>query len=1462
MQTIQNLSHQSLPRFSSAHTAFDATSGRVLVVIDSAIDDHDSLRQGVIPGVETILLDPALDGIEQLTAALANYRNLARLHLVAHGKAGQIHLGSTVLSSANLITYAGALQQWRQSFSSDAALLLYSCDLAAGDAGKAFVNQMSQLLEVGVAAADRPLGNAPLGGGWELAVKTATFEVKPAFQPQVLQTYAHWLGVSINDVSITEGNSGTKSLKFTVSLDAAPTEDVTVDYTTAEDSATAESDFTAVSGTLTFTPTVTSQTITVPILGDIANEASELFFVNLSNPSANISITDDQGVGIILNDDPLPNLSIDDVNLDEGDSGTTQAEFTVTLSGTSDQFVTVNFKTGNGTATLLNNDYTETSGKLIFSPGETTKTITVPVIGNTANEADETFQVNLSGAKNASIADGQGIGTISNDDPLPSLSVGNISVNEGGNATFTVSLSAASGQPVTVKYATLDGTATTANQDYTAATDTLTFASGETSKSVVIATTNDTRYELDETFSIQLSDAANATIGTAQGTATITNDDPLPSLTIANETVTETDSGSQILTFTVTLSNASSQPVEVNYAAVDGTATDGDGDYRLAAGKLTFASGETSQTISVAVNGDEKYELNETFEIKLSNPVGATIQKGEATGTITNNDPLPTVSITEGSATEGNSGKTPASFTVSLSNPSYQTITVAYATADETANSSDYGGVSGGVISFAPGETSQTIEVQVNGDTVDESNETFLVNLSNPTQATLGTSQATGTIIDDDGIPTLSIAEVSVSEGDSGITEAIFTVSLSNPTNQTVTVNYATEDGTAKTSDSDYTQTSGTLTFTAGETTQTITVPVSGDLQDELDEDFLLKLSGATNATIATGQATGSITDDDAAPAVSIDDIEVLEGNSGTVNAVFTVSLSSPSSQPITVNYATADDTAKSSDNDYIAMIGGSLTFTPGQTSQKIMIAVKGDTQKEPDETFLVNLTSNDVTIADAQGLGIIRTDEAVPGLSIGDVSITEGDDGTTQAVFTVSLSETFSEPVTVEYQTGDATATVANQDYDTAVGTLTFTPGNTSQTIAVAINSDQIRESNETFLVTLANPTNATLIDAEATGTITNDDPLPSLSIGNVSLNEGTGSPSTATFTINLNSASGETIQVDYETVDGTAIASDGDYRSVSRTPLIFNPGETNKTVTVTVEGDTKVEPDETFQVRLLNPTNAVLAQATGVATLTNDDASTTPVPDPNDPDNADPDEADNGSNPSGGNQSSGSIGTAQNDTLQGTDGDDLLQGGAGNDILFGGEGQDQLFGEQDNDLLYGGKGDDLLSGGQGKDQLFGRRGRDILTGDRGIDKLYGRRGKDDLWGRAGDDWLSGGFGDDLLIGGMGSDRLRGCQGKDRFMFETSQQGGDTILDFALRQDVIVVSAKGFKSGLKKGLLRRAQFQQADSAADATDRFIYHSETGALYFDADGTGAASKILLAQLHSGLNLTHRAIVVSA
>jgi hypothetical protein len=331
------------------------------------------------------------------------------------------------------------------------------------------------------------------------------------------------------------------------------------------------------------------------------------------------------------------------------------------------------------------------------------------------------------------------------------------------------------------------------------------------------------------------------------------------SLRIGDVSVAEGNSGAVAATFTVTLSPASTEPVTVDYATADGTATGS--DYQAASGTLTFAPGETTKTIIVLVNGDRVPEQNETFVVNLSSPTNASIADGQAVSTILDDEPR--ISITPASRSEGNTGHTPLTFTVTLSSPCDAPVTVDWTTADGTATAStDYQAASGTLI-IPAGQTTGTITVPISGDRLAEPNETFLVNLTGATNATISDGQSVGTIVDDE--PRISISDVTKAEGRKGKTTLFtFTVYLSTAYDEPVTMSFRTANGTAKTSNNDYVAKSGTITFAPGETTKTVTITIKGDNKREANETFYLDLFGISgNALFTKNRGTGTILNDD-----------------------------------------------------------------------------------------------------------------------------------------------------------------------------------------------------------------------------------------------------------------------------------------------------------------------------------------------------------------------------------------------------------------------------------------------------------------------------------------------------------------------------------------------------------------------------------------------------------------------
>ena len=1022
--------------------------------------------------------------------------------------------------------------------------------------------------------------------------------------------------IAINDASFPETNAGTTSANFTVTLSSSSTDTVTVQYATANSVATAGSDYVNASGTVTFTPGQVSQPVSITVNGDALEEPDETFFLNLTS-QVNATISDNQGVATINNDDVFASLP----------GGFAESQIAGLSNATAmalhpDGRIFICQQTGelrvikNGAllATPFTTLTVNSSGErgllgIAFDPNYATNrfvyvyyTATSPAIHNrvsrfTADIANEDIaQV----GSEVALLDLENLGATNHNGGAIHFGPDGklyIAVGENANSGNSQSLANRLGKMLRINS---DGSIPADNP--TTFPGIAGSPTGNNRAIWAVGLRNPFTFNFQPgTGRMHINDVGQNTweevnLGTAGanygwptcegtcGTAGMTN--PIYQYSSSGTPECAITGGAFYNPTTPTF------PAQYigKYFFADlcaGWLKTMDPLNPPATGTATNFATAISQPVDIQVANDGSLY----YLARGSNSVFRVQYFGGST-----------LAINDVSIAEGNAGNSFATFTVLLSPASAQVVTVNYATANNTAvEPSDYQARSG-TVTFQPGEISHDVIMTANGDTTFEPNETFNVNLSGPSNATLGDSQGVCTIINDDAQPAISVGDTAVTEGNAGTITAAFTVSLSNASTQTVTVNYATAGDTA-TSGTDFVAASGTATITAGLLSTTVNVTVNGDTTFEPNEFFLVNLTSPTNATISDNQATGIINNDDAQPTISINDVTHNEGGAGTTDYDFTVSLSNASSQTITVNAATADNTATTADSDYAGVPSTLLTFAPNATTQHFHVLVNGDTKFESTETFFVNLSgAANATVNDGQGLGTVTNDDGLPTISIGDVSVSEGNAGTTSAGFTVSLSVASGQTVTVNYATADGSAT-AGSDYVTAGGTVTFTPGQTSQPISVTINGDTAFEPNEAFNVNLSAATNATIADNQGVGTISNDDTQPTISINDVSVSEGNAGTTSAGFAVSLSNSSSQTITVNYATADGTATAGN-DYVTAGGT-LTFTPGQTSQPLNVTVNSDLlNEEASLTFNVNLSAATNATIADNQGVGTIVDDDA------------------------------------------------------------------------------------------------------------------------------------------------------------------------------------------------------------------------------------------------------------------
>ncbi len=572
----------------------------------------------------------------------------------------------------------------------------------------------------------------------------------------------------------------------------------------------------------------------------------------------------------------------------EGNGGTTPFVFTVTRNADAtgaaavDWFVPVWVQPGPNPSDFSGG----TSGTVYFAEGESSKTIQLNVLGDTAREPDETLTVQLSNPRGGAISIDRASTTIVNDDgdtpPVAMLTWGTstagVTLQEGdsGSTTFTYVVNRSGDTSGTTTVDWRVSPASASNDDFAGPlTGTLVFAPGELSKEINVLVAGDTTPENDESFQVNLTNAPGATFPGENRPGRIVNDDGIaagPTFAISGPAPQPEGTGSNtVFEFTVTRSGDTSTFGIVDYFTV------GDTDAADFTGKTTgsvyFAAGETTKTVRLEAIGDATREGDESFFVGLSNPRGGTITTGRANTAILNDDAdtPPGATLSWGtdpaglSRNEGDSGATAFTYTVNRSGDLSGTTSANWSVVFNQTAADDFSGATSGTIVFAPGEQSKSFTVNVAGDIAPESDETFFVQLGDSPGATLP-PRISGKIVNDDtgapGAATLSISGPGArAEGTGANTIFDFVVTRSGDTSGLTMADYYL---IGDTNAADFTgPTTGTVYFQPGATSVVIHIEAVGDATPEPDEGFTVGLSNVRGGVIGVGQAPGRILDDD-----------------------------------------------------------------------------------------------------------------------------------------------------------------------------------------------------------------------------------------------------------------------------------------------------------------------------------------------------------------------------------------------------------------------------------------------------------------------------------------------------------------------------------------------------------------------------------------------------------------------
>ena len=834
--------------------------------------------------------------------------------------------------------------------------------------------------------------------------------------------------IRIADAAAMEGDG---EMAFAVRLSVASIQTMTVDWTTADGTAIAGTDYEAATGTLTFSALETEQTIRVPIIDDDLDETAETFTVTLSNSS--VAIADGEATGVIADDDlPVVNVTTDLAEVVEGET----IAFTLTRIGDLTEPLTVPVRVTDRGSFLADGAPTVAT----FAANTATTTLMMATDDDERDEADGAVTATITSGATHRVGEAASatVQVIDNDVLGVSVAPTALMIREGNSDSYMVVLDAEPTADVTVTVQVPEDAEVAVDKTKWTFTD----ENWQQAQIVTVTAAQDADAVADDTVVLthEVRGGNYDTVTAASVAVTILEDDT-PALSVAHAVASEGDGE---MVFTVRLDLTSDQTVTVEYTTAAGTATAGR-DYETTTGTLTFSALETEQTIHVPIIDDDIDEAAETLRLVLINASNATITDGGTIGVITDNDVRGAIA-TPTALTVDEGGNT--SYTVVLTSAPMADVTVAVqvpADADIAVDETE--------LTFTAEDWNQaqtvTVAATQDADAVADDLVVLTHVVSGGDYDSVTVASVAVMILEDD-TPTILIVDAVASEGDG---EMAFVVGLSIASSQTVTVEYATVDGTAS-AGTDYEETIGILTFSALETEQTIRVPIIDDDLDEAAETFTVALSNASNAIVEDGEALGEIADNDL-PVVSLtaDAAAVEEGETVAFTLMRIGDLTVPLPVPV-------DVTERGS---FLAdEVSTEATFAVDVATTTLLVATDNDEHDEVDGAVTATITSDTTHRAgESNSATVLVTDNDERGVTVTPTDLTVDEDGS--GSYTMVLDTEPAADVTVEIQVPD------NADIAVDQTALTFTTDNwnTPQTVKVTAAQDDDAVADELGTIT-----------------------------------------------------------------------------------------------------------------------------------------------------------------------------------------------------------------------------------------------------------------------------------------------------------------------------------------------------------------------------------------------------------
>ena len=1001
---------------------------------------------------------------------------------------------------------------------------------------------------------------------------------------------------------VSEGSFTT----ITVVMSHAPGSDATIPIMATNQGDTSNADYLLSATSVIFGPTDTSKTFKFTATQDSVDddeESVDLGFGTLPGgvsaglvPKTTVSITDD--------DVPAVEVSFEhsSYTVAESDDASTTSEkenevtVKVTLSAEPERTVDIPLILTNQGASDA--DYLLSATSVIFGPTDTSKTFTFTATQDSVDDDEESVDLGfgtLPGGVSAGLVPKTTVSI--NDDDVPSVTVSfgsaTYPVDEGETETVTVTLSAAPEREVVVPIDTTDEGGASSD-DYSLSETSVTFGPTETSKTFTFTAADDAEDDDGESVKLTFGSALPAGVsrGSVPETTVSINDDDVPSVTVSFGSATYPVDEGETETVTVTLSAAPEREVVVPIDTTDEGGASSD-DYSLSETSVTFGPTETSKTFTFTAADDAEDDDGESVKLTFGSALPAGVSRGSVPETTVsiNDDDVPSVTVSFGSATYPVDEGETETVTVTLSAAPEREVVVPIDTADEGGASSDDYSLSETSVTFGPTETSKTFTFTATQDTVDDDGES--VKLTFDSQLPAGVSrgsvpETTVSINDDDAPSSLTVnfkkSGYTVTEG--SIEEIVLTLDDDPERTVTIPLSWSNEDGA---SDSDHNGVPTDVTFNAGETEKSFEFSAVSDRIGDQGETVSIKL-GAPPSGVTKGTTSETVvTIEDVAPLGSTtvsfgaDTYGVSEGSFTTITVVMSHAPGSDATIPIM-----ATNQGDTSNADYL-LSATSVIFGPTDTSKTFKFTATQDSVDDDEESVDLGFG----TLPGGVSAGLVPkttvsiTDDDVPAVEVSfehsSYTVAESDDASTTSEkeneVTVKVTLSAEPERTVDIPLILTNQGASDADYLLSATSVIFGPTDTSKTFTFTATQDSVDDDEESVDLgfgTLPGGVSAGLVPK--TTVSINDDDVPSVTVSFGSATYPVDEGETETVTVTLSAAPEREVVVPIDTTDEGGASSD-DY-SLSETSVTFGPTETSKTFTFTAADD--AEDDDGESVKL----------------------------------------------------------------------------------------------------------------------------------------------------------------------------------------------------------------------------------------------------------------------------------------